>query len=138
MVRIPPPLQNGATVIMAEPHIFAGYDEYSRDGYVVYNPRTSTFFTRRTVTFDESWRQRHLRLGHLPRYGDNPLLPGCAEADLRRLLQPATALPAATPSAAPLPLAPSSRTLHALPAPDTLALPRCDLSIQGGFCAQST
>ena len=87
----------------ATPHIFLGYDEYSRDGYVVFDPRTQHFYTRRTVVFDETWRQRHMRMGHLPSYADNPLLPDlqAPHVALHDLLVPVQQLPA--PRAAPEP-----------------------------------
>ena len=93
--HIPSVLQSGSTVISANPHIFVGYDEYSSEGYVVYDPETNQFLTRRTVTFDETWRQRHLRLGHLPAYADNPVLgePDAPAIPLHTLLQPVTSLP---------------------------------------------
>jgi hypothetical protein len=90
--HIPKPLQDGGTVITAKPHIFCGYDDHSSESYVVYDPDTQSFVSRRTVSFDEHWRQRHLRMGHLPSYADNPLIAG-SPVPLDKLLLPVDTLP---------------------------------------------
>ena len=51
----PHALQHGGTVVTAEPHIFVSYDDRSSEGYMCFNPATSSFITRRTVSFDEHW-----------------------------------------------------------------------------------
>ena len=99
--HIPKPLQDGGTVITAKPHIFCGYDDHSSESYVVYDPDTQSFLSRRTVSFDEHWRQRHLRMGHLPSYADNPLIAG-SPVPLGKLLLPVDTLP--EPSNGPDPL----------------------------------
>ena len=69
----------------------------------MYNPDTDRFSTRRTVSFDETWRQRHMAVGHLPTYADNPMLGDSATVSSESLLRPAAVLP---PACAPEPLDP--------------------------------
>ena len=87
----------------AEPHIFVGYDDTSSEGYVCFNLSKQTFVTRKTVSFDERWRLRHLASGNLQSYSDSPLL-----TDYKDLLLPRTHLPPPTNMPAPDPKPPTA------------------------------
>ena len=90
----PKPLQDGGTFMTAPPHVFVGCDKFSSEGYIVFNQSTKQFSSRRTVTFDEKWRTRHLDAGRITAYADAPLL-----TDYTQLLLPPSRLP--PPSVAP-------------------------------------